>query len=293
MYNFFKAFFGRKKLLKEPFLNSKVSKKVTLIDRIDLSHDSAKLRFALDAENRILGLPVGKHFKLNFPNLQGVKEGEWNGREDKEAKLKVLKRSYTPTSGDELPGVVDLVVKFYRPNDRFCDGGKVSRQLDSFKVGDTMEIQGPFGRIEYLGKGKFKLGRNVVHKPKVSMMAGGSGITPMYQILTNALKDKEDSTEFKLIYANQKETDILLRPELEALQAENPSRFSLHYTLDFPDDGWSYSKGFITHEMIAENLFEAGAETLNLMCGPPPMIKFACRANLDKLGHEKDCQIEF
>ena len=28
----------------------------------------------------------------------------------------------------------------------------------------------------------------------------------------------------------------------------------------------------------------AGNKSLVLMCGPPPMIKFACMPNLDKLG---------
>ena len=29
------------------------------------------------------------------------------------------------------------------------------------------------------------------------------------------------------------------------------------------------------------------------MCGPPPMVKFACQQNLDKLGYKKDVQIAF
>ena len=36
-----------------------------------------------------------------------------------------------------------------------------------------------------------------------------------------------------------------------------------------------------------------GADTLVLMCGPPPMVEYACKANLDKLGYSKDSQIAF
>ena len=40
--------------------------------------------------------------------------------------------------------------------------------------------------------------------------------------------------------------------------------------------------------MIKEHLPEPSADTLILMCGPPPMIKFACLPNLDKLGYTED-----
>ena len=29
------------------------------------------------------------------------------------------------------------------------------------------------------------------------------------------------------------------------------------------------------------------------MCGPPPMVKFACQQNLDKLGYAKAQQVTF
>ena len=33
--------------------------------------------------------------------------------------------------------------------------------------------------------------------------------------------------------------------------------------------------------------------SLVLMCGPPPMVKFACQQNLDKLGYAKAQQVTF
>ena len=45
--------------------------------------------------------------------------------------------------------------------------------------------------------------------------------------------------------------------------------------------------------MISERLPAPGADTLMLMCGPPPMIKFACKANLDALGYAKERQLAF
>ena len=40
------------------------------------------------------------------------------------------------------------------------------------------------------------------------MIAGGTGITPMYQIIKSSLKDPKDKTQLRLIYANVNEDDI-------------------------------------------------------------------------------------
>ena len=59
----------------------------------------------------------------------------------------------------------------------------------------------------------------------------------------------------------------------------------LWYTVDRPKEGWKYSSGFVDADMIKEHLFEPSDKNLVLLCGPPPMINFACQPNLDKLGH--------
>lgn len=40
------------------------------------------------------------------------------------------------------------------------------------------------------------------------MIAGGTGLTPMYQIIRSSLQDPKDKTELALIYANVEEDDI-------------------------------------------------------------------------------------
>ena len=125
------------------------------------------------------------------------------------------------------------------------------------------------------------------------MMAGGTGITPMLQVMNAILSDPNDATQISLVYANQTEDDILCRDMLDALAAKHPKRLSVWYTVDRAPKGWKYSEGFITAEMIAEHLPGPKESTLILMCGPPPMIKFACQANLDKLGYPKPMQVCF
>jgi cytochrome-b5 reductase len=121
------------------------------------------------------------------------------------------------------------------------------------------------------------------------MLAGGTGITPMLQIIAAILRDPLDLSEISLVFANQTEADICCRDELEKLRAAHPKRFRLHYTLDRPpSSGWAGSTGFITPAMLEAHLPPPGPDTVVLCCGPPPMVKFACKANLDKLDYPKD-----
>ena len=53
------------------------------------------------------------------------------------------------------------------------------------------------------------------------MIAGGTGITPMYQVAKALLQDREEYTTINLIYANVTEEDILLRKELDELSQTN------------------------------------------------------------------------
>merc|ERR1719491_2939226 len=93
----------------------------------------------------------------------------------------------------------------------------------------------------------------------IGMMAGGTGITPMLQILHSIFTEhpaKNANMRVKLLFANQTEADILVREELEALQKANPDRLSVHYTLDRPptDGSWKYSTGFFTKEMFKDHV---------------------------------------
>nr|XP_058164859.1 uncharacterized protein LOC101438450 isoform X1 [Dasypus novemcinctus] len=84
------------------------------------------------------------------------------------------------------------------------------------------------------------------------------------------------------------EKDILLRPELEELRNEHSARFKLWYTVDKAPDAWDYSQGFVNEEMIRDHLPPPAEEPLVLLCGPPPMIQYACLPNLDRVGHPKE-----
>lgn len=56
---------------------------------------------------------------------------------------------------------------------------------------------------------------------------------------------------------------------------------------------WKYSTGYINEDMLREHLLPPGPDTIAAMCGPPPMVKFACIPNLEKLGYTEDMMITF
>jgi len=255
-----------------------------LVEKVVLSHDTRLFRFELPSPKHCLGLPTGQHIYLSA-RVSGS----------------LVVRPYTPTSSDEDLGHMDLVIKVYHANvhPKFPEGGKMTQYLESMALGDTIDVRGPSGLLEYLGKGEFsikpdkKVAGESVRVKRVSMIAGGSGITPMLQVVRAVFRDPGDSTELSLLFANQTEEDILLRKELEEIKEEFPDRFKLWYTVDRPSEDWQYSSGFINAEMIEKALFPPSSDNLVLLCGPPPMINFACMPNLDKLGYSAKMRFSF
>eukprot|EP01088_Endostelium_zonatum_P001536 TRINITY_DN1183_c0_g6_i1.p1 TRINITY_DN1183_c0_g6~~TRINITY_DN1183_c0_g6_i1.p1 ORF type:complete len:375 (-),score=125.16 TRINITY_DN1183_c0_g6_i1:1115-2191(-) len=274
------------------FLNRE-KQQVPLLEKTSVSHDTIHLRFGLP-QGHCLGLPIGKHVKIHCPNPSDEERTEskkWNGRDDAETTPEI-QRSYTPVSSDDDVGHFDLIIKVYKAGvkPQFPDGGKMSQYLDKLNVGDNITIQGPFGLIEYKGEGDFEYARKKLpaKKTNIGMIAGGTGITPMLQLVRAILeKESNPQTKLSLVFANQTESDILVRDRLEDLEKRFPGRFHLWYTLDNANPGWKYSTGFINKDMISAHLPEPAEDSLVLLCGPPPMIKFACEPNLEALGFKK------
>ena len=68
-------------------------------------------------------------------------------------------------------------------------------------------------------------------------MSGGTGITPMLQLIRQITRDPKDETKLSLLFANQTEEDILLRDELEEAVKSHPDQIKVWYTVDRPTDG--------------------------------------------------------
>ena len=198
-------------------------------------------------------------------------------------------RAYTPLSSDRDLGVLDLMVKVYwaGAHPAFPAGGKMTQHLARLKPGDTISVKGPMGKFEYKGGGgNYLLNRRAGHARYLSFIAGGSGITPCYAVIREALSDPADGTVCALLYANKSEGDIWLRRELDELAAAHPDRLHVRHVLEQPPPGWTGSRGRVNADMMAQHLLPPGAASLALMCGPPAMLEAAVVPGLKALGYK-------
>ncbi|XP_029063047.1 NADH-cytochrome b5 reductase 3 [Monodon monoceros] len=116
----------------------------------------------------------------------------------------------------------------------------MTQYLENMKTGDTILFQGPSGRLFYHGSGKFafkpyktsELDNKLVHH--LGMIAGGTGVTPLLQLIRCITKKPSDKTRMSLVCANQTQEEILVRKELEEVDRTHPKQFNLWYTLDRP-----------------------------------------------------------
>ncbi|CAE7742023.1 NITA [Symbiodinium sp. CCMP2592] len=269
-----------------PFLNPRESQQLELSEKIVVNHDTRIFRFKLPSPSMTLGLPTGMHMTLKA-KVDG----------------KPVMRAYTPMTDDSTLGHVDLLVKVYFKgvHPSFPDGGKMSQHLDSMKIGDSIDVKGPIGEFVYKGQGQCLVNGKPRFVTEISMIAGGTGITPCYQVLAAILRDPEDKTTVRLLFANRTPDDILARDVLEELAAKHPDRFMLSFTVDkvpsedenvSPSDEknskseWKGHVGFVTPDMTKATLFPASEETVCLMCGPPVMLEKACIPALHSMGYK-------
>ncbi|CAI7881780.1 unnamed protein product [Closterium sp. NIES-54] len=234
-------------------------RKFQIIDRTNITHNVVKFTFSLQTPDTVLGLPIGQHVVL-----QGKDE---SGEE--------FTRKYTPTTLDTDVGCVDIVIKIY-PN------GAMSQYLNKMEVGNFVAMRGP--------KGKFKYRPNMCRA--IGMIAGGTGVTPMFQVARAILENPADCTSISLIFANVTADDILLKDELEALHKSAPDRFSIYYVLNQPPEGWSGGVGFVTPAMIQQHIPAPAPDVMVLRCGPKPMNQ-AMAAALEELGYLSDSLFKF
>jgi len=169
----------------------------------------------------------------------------------------------------------------------------MSQHLDTLRVGDTISVKGPIGHVEYQTGGTLLLDGKPRNVKAIGFVAGGTGLTPCYQVITRVLHHAHDATRVCLLYANTSPDDILLKPELDALAAKYPDRFQLRYVVDegAPDD--SFSTGFVDAEMFKAYMPPPDPQTVIAFCGPPPMLKFAVRPSLIATGHSEENLVLF
>ncbi|KAK0643897.1 hypothetical protein B0T16DRAFT_332998 [Cercophora newfieldiana] len=231
-----------------------------------INHNTKKIRFELPDKSQTSGLGLcSSLLTISFPG-GGVLP---------------CPRPYTPTNDLDEKGYLELMVKHY-------PGGKGSTALHALKPGD---------RLTCLPIPAFKWAPNKFSH--VAMIAGGAGITPMWQLAQGILKNPDDHARISLVWGVNTDSDIFLKDQFDALEKKYPNRFKVTYVVADKDSKSPYEKGFVTAELLEKLGLRHGPPRNNgthvLVCGPPPMDKALTGGKggsglLSKLGY-KDTDI--
>lgn len=244
---------------------------MTLSEKKNVSWDTRIFIFDLEHDKQTLGLPIGQHLMIKVP--------------DPVTKEAVI-RSYTPISDTSLMGKMELLVKIYLPTDNI-PGGKMTLALDALPIGSKIDCKGPTGRFEYLGNGRVIISGKERQLRSFKMICGGTGITPVFQVLRAVMQDKDDPTTCVVLDGNRLEEDILCREDLDAYVTADSQKCTVVHTLTQASDAWTGRRGRISEELLAEYA-PPEEQTMVLICGPRPMEKSARKILLDKGWAESD-----
>ncbi|KGO70834.1 Eukaryotic molybdopterin oxidoreductase [Penicillium expansum] len=182
----------------------------------------------------------------------------------------VFDRHWWNVSLREEDGTFDLFIKTYAPG-QSQPSGTISDILDCLHPSEEIEVKGPSGKVRYIGQERFMIDDKEYHFPNASLVLGGSGITPVYQLISRIT-----------------EGDILLRNDLDKLAKNDPGRCKITHVLSNPNNNWTGEKCHVSKDILQKYAFEPEKGNLALLCGPPTMFQKAVLPVLREIGYKED-----
>ncbi|XP_046554367.1 NADH-cytochrome b5 reductase-like [Haliotis rubra] len=222
----------------EPVLSKDKYRRVKIISVTMETKDSARYRMRLP-RGKSLGLSIGQHIII-----RGYLDST------------PVTRQYTPISSVEVKGYFDLLIKIYPK-------GQMSQIVKRWKEGEYVDVRGPFGSFSY------KLNQCQT----LYLLAAGTGIAPMSQVIQGILGEEDEETRVRLIYACRTYSDILMKTELDAWSSF--WNFSVIYALsqesDEPSRCYRYGDqvhaGRVSDTLLDSELGNKKENLLVLICG--------------------------
>jgi ferredoxin-NAD(P)+ reductase (naphthalene dioxygenase ferredoxin-specific) len=142
---------------------------------------------------------------------------------------------------------------------RLLDGGKASEHIRStLKVGDSIRIEGPFGRA-YLQPDQTE---------PIIALAGGSGLAPVKSIVRTALHAGMQC-DIHLYFGVRDETNVYDEAELAGLAAQHPN-LHFHVLVSTAETGSLRRRGNLSDVLHTE--FPDTGNARLYVAGPPPMV---------------------
>uniref|UniRef100_A0A7S4T701 NADH-cytochrome b5 reductase n=1 Tax=Alexandrium monilatum TaxID=311494 RepID=A0A7S4T701_9DINO len=215
-----------------------------LRDRQKVTHDTVLLTFALPDEDKPVGLTTCACLLAGFL-----------GKDDDP-----VVRPYTPVSTNALLGSFQLLMKVY-------DTGKMGQFMNSLPLGSSVDFRHVAKNVKI---------QYPFEKRHVTMLAGGSGITPFIQALHAILGTARDTTEVTLLFGNKSEDDIICKDMLESWSRGSKGRLKVVHTLSKHGREWKGLKGRIGPELIKQHTAPPSEDVLVMICGPPAMYDTLC-----------------
>lgn len=193
-----------------------------------------------------------------------------------------LRRSYSICSSSLYGEELKVAVKQVKD-------GRVSTFINSsVKPGDSLEVMVPMGN--------FYTEMNSANQKHYVLFAGGSGITPMMSILKTVLK-AEPQSSITLFYANNDESSIIFKKQLDDIIAVNASRISVYHILNNAPNGHpELLKGIMTRDKctaLVQQYISSTANNEYFICGPGPMMENASTALKELSINEDRIHIEY
>lgn len=219
----------------------------TLVGREHITHDTILITFRLPDTSKPLGLSTCACILAKF-TIAGEPDP--------------IVRPYTPVSTNAMIGMFQLVIKVY-------DQGKMSQHLNKLPIGSDVA----FKHIQFNVKIQYPFG----HK-HLTMLVGGTGITPMVQALHAILGTPADTTSITMVFGNKTQSDILCKDLLDSWVEASDGRLKVVHVLSDADNDatWKGERGFIGRDVIQQHCAPPSEDTLVMVCGPPPMYSAVC-----------------
>lgn len=152
------------------------------------------------------------------------------------------------------------------------EGGKGSEFLRQIEIGSVVEVMAPLGRFVV----NQPLNQNTITplENKLLFVATGSGIAPIYSMITDLLINKQDKRQLRLHWGMRNEANLFMVDNFERLAEVHPN-FVFDIVLSQPGEEWELCSGHV-QDCLRRDFSEDNSgmkEWEGYVCGAPKMVE--------------------